>query len=343
MPIARKLTDENGRFEFAALPNINAAGTDASGGPKPRRFSGVAYSGQVIPNHYWWGNVIFDLSSIEPPAKAFPALVNHDGDAVAGFIDDFNIEPDGIKIGGPLIFADGYKGKYVADGSDAGFPWQMSVCIKPGSIEEVAPGTSVAVNGQSLEGPLTIFRNSKLTEVSFTPTGWDANTSAAAMSRANAAQPPQGDTPMTPEEKARMEQLERDLAAVNASNSTLKASIDAAAAETNALKAAALATRTTAVTQLFADLGQDVKPEATEFKDMLSLPDSTFKTVETTMRASIKNPARTTNGLFSDTATKGKDPKDGGDSTKFDAVKDGEHGLVANARTRQDQMSRKSH
>ncbi len=335
MPIARTLTPDNSRFEFAALPNINPAGTDASGGPKPRRFAGVAYSGEVIPNHYWWGNVIFDLSSIAPPAKAFPALVNHDGDAVAGFIDDFNIEPDGIKIGGPLIFADGYKGKYVADGSDAGFPWQMSVCIKPGSIEEVAPGTDVTVNGKALQGPLTIFRNSTLSEVSFTPTGWDANTSAAAMSRANAAQPPQGDTPMTPEEKARMDKLEADLAAANATNTTLKASADTATQERDRLAAAALATRTTAVTTLFADLGQDVKPDAQEFKDMVGLPDSAFKTVEASMRAAIKRvPGRDAN-LFTETATTGKDGKPVDQSV----AKDGQHGLVAGARARADQMS----
>ena len=35
-------------------------------------FAGVAYSGELIQNHFYWGNVIFDLASIAlHPARGF--------------------------------------------------------------------------------------------------------------------------------------------------------------------------------------------------------------------------------------------------------------------------------
>lgn len=338
MPIKTLSKDDatKAMYAFATLPNIGPATGD--GATKARRFSGIGYSGKVIPNHSWWGNVIFDLSSIQQPPKAFAALVNHDGDKIAGYIDEFELsDAEGVKIGGPLIYADGYQGKYVADGSDAGFPWQMSVCIKPGSIEEVAAGTPITVNGQMLQGPLTVFRNSTLSEVSFTPTGWDSNTSAAAMSRANQQdQPPQlpdeGNT-MTAQEQAEFDKAKADAAAATLRASQLEASLTTTQEQ---LKAIALTQRTSAVTQLFSDTKREFKADSAEVKTLMEMPEASFSVVAGLMRSQAPvaepTPAARTGlnpALFSTTAEQGKE-KD----APVNVAKDGQHGLVAHAMSR---------
>ena len=57
----RKLNADNRLFTFAAQPTFSL---DDSGAKSKRKFAGVAYSGEVIPQHPYWGNVIFDLTSM---------------------------------------------------------------------------------------------------------------------------------------------------------------------------------------------------------------------------------------------------------------------------------------
>jgi hypothetical protein len=40
-------------------------------------FKIVAYSGQIIPNHWWWGNVAFDLAGIKFAKAKTPVLQEH--------------------------------------------------------------------------------------------------------------------------------------------------------------------------------------------------------------------------------------------------------------------------
>ncbi len=144
-----------------------------------RRFEGVAYSGKPITGHWFWDNVIFDLSATSAPER-LPMLVGHDRSRIAGFSEAVAIGTDGIKINGRLASTT-EAGQQVANLSDEGFPWQMSVDIHPGVIEEVQAGQSVAVNGHTFAGPGHIFRNSRIKEISFTPTGADPHTSANVM------------------------------------------------------------------------------------------------------------------------------------------------------------------
>ena len=69
----------------------------------------------------------------------------------------------------------------VAKLSDEGFPWQMSVHIDPERVEKLSKNKTTFVNGQKVTGPANIFRNSKIREVSFTPTGMDDRTHAYVM------------------------------------------------------------------------------------------------------------------------------------------------------------------
>jgi hypothetical protein len=189
------LTPESFRFA-AEAPATIAAGKEGAA----RRFEGVAYSGDVIKGHFYWGDVVFDLSSTKA-AQKLPMLVGHDNEKIAGFSDSVKIGQQ-IDIAGALSSKTPF-GQEVAALSDEGFPWQMSVRIEPAQVDEVGKGKSVQVNGRTFSGPITVFRNSVIREVSFTPTGWDAQTSATAMAR-GIPSPDEGVT-MTPEEIAALQ------------------------------------------------------------------------------------------------------------------------------------------
>lgn len=104
------------------------------------------------------------------PARAperVPILIEHDRNQRAG-VGSLTFGTD-IRISGTLLPNE--HGADIASESDVGFPWQLSVHIEPGRIEEVQPGQQVSVNGRTHSGPLTIFRDGLIRETSFTPTG----------------------------------------------------------------------------------------------------------------------------------------------------------------------------
>ncbi|MCI3877715.1 MULTISPECIES: hypothetical protein [Acinetobacter] len=169
---------------------------------KKRTFTGVAYSGEVIQSHYYWGDVIFDLDTIQMKTP-LGALIDHDTGRRAGVVRNFTKDNQGgLKVSGDLL--SNKNGQEVAQDSDEGYPWEMSVYIVPGSIEEVDRG-EVVVNGKTLKAPITIFRNGVIREVSFCALGADDNTSAVAASHTPKHFNKQEDTDVT-----ELEQLKAD-------------------------------------------------------------------------------------------------------------------------------------
>lgn len=267
-----------------------------------RQFDGVAYSGDVIRNHYYWGNVVFDLASTTAPAR-LPILIEHDRAQRAGF-GALAIGNE-IRISGTLL--DNPSGNAIAAEADAGFPWEMSVHIEPGSIEEVGAGTEVTVNGRALTGPLTVFRNSRIRETSFTPTGADPNTSARVfntadtleipVSTASREEPSMSDAPDTAQ---RLAALESDLAAAQAATAAANQRADAAEAALSAMQASA---RLDAVKALFTAIGREFSDEAAT--PFVGMTDAQFAATATALRDTA---ARVPEGLFHEQATAGANP-----------------------------------
>lgn len=285
MPAPRELNTENRKFSFSAVPQF---AMDGQGAAAKRKFSGVAYSGEVIPGHWYWGNVVFELGSMSVPAK-LPALIDHDRGKRAGYVTDHTVsDTSGFLVTGNLLTNE--SGKAVAQDSDEGFPWQMSVHIEPGSIEEVGVGTNVTVNGRNLTGPLTVFRNSSITEVSFTATGWDSNTSAAAMSRGGEPSPSsQGDTAMDLKQlQDRVAALEAEKTSLQASNTQLSADLKTA---NEALTKFSADARTAAVQLLFSDIGREFKEDDSSVKQFSAMSQEAFDATAALMRDQFKKPA----------------------------------------------------
>lgn len=147
--------------------------SDSNEQERTRSFFGVAYSGKPIFNHPFWGNLIFDTSDITSKNE-LPILFNHDVNKVVGH-GKLSVS-DSINVEG-VIYKNTQWGAEVSEMLENGFPMQESVYIEPDRIETVADGAEFNVNNQSLKGPFTIFRNSKIKEVSLTPLGADDNTS----------------------------------------------------------------------------------------------------------------------------------------------------------------------
>ena len=223
-------------------------------GKKKRTFSGVAYSGEVITDHWYWTRVIFDLDSMQIKGR-IPALLEHSSRQRAGAINTHTIShQEGLVVHGDLMSNE--FGTQVAQDSDDGFPWQMSVRIEPAKTEEVAADQTVIVNGKTLQGPITIFRGGRIREVSFCALGADENTMAVAASH-NPNQPTEDTDVDLEQAKAKITELEGQVNTLTEQN-----------------KQFAAAKREAEITTLGKDLGKEFSAE--DIAEMKNLDESAF-------------------------------------------------------------------
>ncbi|WP_216936258.1 MULTISPECIES: hypothetical protein [unclassified Acinetobacter] len=222
-------------------------------GKKKRTFSGIAYSGEAITDHWYWDKVVFDLDSIQIKGR-IPALLEHRTSQRAGAINSHSVNhAEGLKIEGNLLSNE--FGTQVAQDSDDDFPWQMSVRIYPTTVEEVKEG-SVIVNGRTFQAPVAIFRGGRIREVSFCA---DDNTNAVAASHSPKQFNQPEDTDVTELEKAqaKITELEGQVNTLTEQN-----------------KQFAAAKREAEITALGKDLGKEFSAEDVE--EMKKLDESAF-------------------------------------------------------------------
>lgn len=273
--------------EFA--PKVDTAA------PK-RAFSGVAYGGGIITDHWMFDRVVFDLETTRLATPA-PALYQH-GTPV-GVIRNAVIGGR-IAIDGDL-FADIHDdAKMIAEMADRGLPWQMSVGIFPGRVEDVRPGSKVSLNGQTFDGPLTVFRDNRVREVSFCAIGADGQTEAHVFALIGQSSHPRKDHSMEAIDRAEHDRIVADLTerltTQTASTAAEKTRADQLEAQFATSRHAA---RTTAVKDLFQAIGQEYSDAAA--KPYLEMEEATFAAVAADLR---KRPARDPK-LFSSQAKDG--------------------------------------
>jgi hypothetical protein len=247
--------------------------------------------------------VIFDLSLIEVPDK-MAILRDHECEDIVGFSDESAVTQDGLVLGGVLSKVTD-AGKEVSALSDEGFPWQMSVRIQPSRIEELSAGATATVNNRTITGPAYIFRESKLVETSFTPTGWDSGTSATALSRNS--NPTSQEDQVSKELEAKVAQLEGELQAS-------KTNADALTKELNELKAS-IATkeaeaRMSRIKDAYAKVGKELTED--EIKKFSAMPDDAVTAVIDALSFAKPSPEESLpQGLFTHQADNGKNPEVG--------------------------------
>lgn len=151
---------------------------ESSKGPK---FECLAYSGGVIKNHWFWGDLVIDLEGMSFPKEKMPILEDHDTSKKIGFATKFSIDGNRLMVQEATLLSTPESLKF-QENSKAGFPYEASIYAKPSSIEEVGEDEEVEVNGFTFTGPGNIWRKCTFKEVSVCTFGYDSNTSSAAMS-----------------------------------------------------------------------------------------------------------------------------------------------------------------
>jgi len=279
-------------FLEAPAPTLSPPAT--GDGPRRRTFSGVAYSGDLI--RYYGSPLVIDLASLSLP-ESCPVLLQHNRDKRVGVCSLVVSDAASALVCQGRLLANDEAQQLAAD-ADEGFPWQLSVHAESGSVETVKAGVSVQVNGRALTGPLAICRQTRIRELSFTPTGVDHRTEAHVLSAAPMSSVPPPEAHTMPDPNLLDAQVS-DLAA-QVADLTAQLTIAATRAETaeSALFAQHQAARLAAVTDTFAKLGRPVG-EA-ESAVYLALPDDAWAQVVKDLLAS--KPAAPAH-LFSELAT----------------------------------------
>ncbi len=144
-------------------------------GDKPVRCTGVAYSGGSF--RQWWSALpcYVDLSGMRL-AEQVCLMYNHDYDPECrlGVIEARN---DGktLTIDGEFDTGNMLAQSIIRSGKK--FNWQLSIGAENVKVERVDDGTVETINGNTVNGPALVVRESVLREVSIVAIGADAKTS----------------------------------------------------------------------------------------------------------------------------------------------------------------------
>jgi phage head maturation protease len=253
---------------LSLTPEIHLDAT-AAGDDLPTRFSGVAYSGGLIPQFGGFGDAAIDLATLQPADKLF-MLVNHDPDQRAGHGRVW-VEGDQVRVEGQFARST-ESGRQIAAEFKDGAPWQLSVGMH---YQAQRPKGPQLINGQTLSVK-TLFTHAAIREVSFVPVGADPNTTVAAFAADLAIE----DTHLTIELEETINRLTRELGDAQAQLAAEKASREAAEATLQEAQASA---RLSAVKALFTELGRDFSDDAAQ--PYLSLSAEAFALLAGELRA----------------------------------------------------------
>lgn len=147
---------------------------------KSRTIQMTAYSGKIVPNHWYWGDLAIDTSGLKMAKKTIPILHDHDTDRKIGF-GSFEVSEDhSIKSKEVELVDTPFSAEFVKL-SDQGFPYEASIFARPSKIQRLMEKEEAEVNGFMMKGPGTIWRESVLKECSVCTFGADANTKSVAM------------------------------------------------------------------------------------------------------------------------------------------------------------------
>lgn len=161
-----------------AKATIKASATNA----KPPTFEIVAYNGGPLKVDGYDLPVVIDLEGLEQ-APSVVANWNHDPAQVVGHASSVTNDGQQVTMSGSLSHAGEARDIIVASAKD-GFPYQASVEVTPGELEQLPAGKTEQVNGQQVSGPILIARTGYLYGIAFVPRGADETTSVTIAAKA---------------------------------------------------------------------------------------------------------------------------------------------------------------
>lgn len=237
---------------------------DAQPASEKVRFTGIAYSGGVIPSYGWLGDVAIDLASLQNPnAQNIPVLIDHSAEIenIAGK-GNLSCVGNALHITGELTAAT-KAGKQIAALLGEGYPLQLSVGMQANLRETTEATRSQQLNGQNLNVK-AVFEQCRILEVSFVPTGADPHTSASQFA-ARALDPVSQTVTL---KGVSMTRTAEDQALIDGLQSQITAGAEQIAALQAAIEAAATTQRTAELSALFTELGRDLPSDTTAYMAM---------------------------------------------------------------------------
>jgi hypothetical protein len=134
----------------------------------------TAYTGQLIDLGFW-GKFIIDVAGLQAGSK-IPILREHQRDRVVGYSTKTWKDGHNFLLAGDFSKATPTGSEVLALARE-GFPWQASIGVWPKKVKVLENDKeTVQVNGQELKGPLEIWTESYVREVSFVALGADDQT-----------------------------------------------------------------------------------------------------------------------------------------------------------------------
>lgn len=141
----------------------------------------VARSGKPI-EHWYWGNVVHDLSGMTMHKGKIPVDYVHDPKEIIGYLNHFDYSSGDLIASGALVpFKDTDRATEIMHKMAAGVPYEASIDFGGDGIkiEEVPEGFATQVNGYEFAGPGAVIRQWPLRGVAVCPQGADCNTESA--------------------------------------------------------------------------------------------------------------------------------------------------------------------
>lgn len=128
-------------------------------------------------SHPYWGDIYHDMEGLTVHKDRLVIDYIHDDAEILGYLDTFDATPEGLTVQGRLVpFTADDRAAEVIHKAQNGVPYEASIFFsEPVKIEELDKGVSAEVNGKSINGPATIFRQWALRAVAVCPHGMDRN------------------------------------------------------------------------------------------------------------------------------------------------------------------------
>lgn len=166
-PDAFRLDGEALQFELLAA--------DPAQPTVKREWSMVANTGKAMQR--WWGELMLDLDGAKFRQKV-GLLLDHSTDQRLGYSTEVRRTPRGLEAKGRLL--DNEHANLVLKESQQGFPFQASLMAVASRVQVLDEGEEATCNGQTVQGPVAIFREWNLRELTLTVLGADDDTATEA-------------------------------------------------------------------------------------------------------------------------------------------------------------------
>lgn len=147
-----------------------------------------------VMSHWYWGTAIHDMAGMRVHKAKIPIDYEH-GEEI-GYVDKWDTKSGDLVLSGALVPTDqpGDLADRLIQRARGGVPYEASINWHDWNtlvIEDVPGGATAEVNGYTVQGPVTIFRQWSLRGVAICPYGADKNT----VSKFSKRQTKEGDMP----------------------------------------------------------------------------------------------------------------------------------------------------